>query len=61
LVILSDDLGSTTGEVEGKRRLISTEIVDVEDELLRQVLGVTPHDPADTGINETVLVTRNVD
>ena len=30
-------------------------------QLLRKELGVTPDDPADTGIDETVLVAGDVD
>jgi len=61
LVVLAQDLGSTTREVESKRSLISTEVVDVEDELGRQVLGVTPDAPTNTGVDKTVLVARHVD
>jgi hypothetical protein len=35
LVVLADDLRGATREVERERCLVSTEIVDVEDELLR--------------------------
>ena len=45
----------------GERRLVSTEVVDVEDELLGKVLGVAPYNPADTGVDKSVLVTRDVD
>jgi hypothetical protein len=58
---LSDDLRSSAGEVEGKGCLIGTEVIDVEDEFLGQVLGVTPYDPTDTRVNESVLVSGDVD
>jgi hypothetical protein len=61
LVVLAQDLGSSTREVEGKGSLVSTEVVDVEDQLGRQVLGVTPDAPANTGVDETILVAGNVD
>ena len=61
LVILADNLACTAGKVERKRRLVSAQVVDVEDELLRQVLGVAPHDPADTGVHEAVFVAGDVD
>lgn len=57
LVVLSDDLRRSSGEVEGERSLISTEVVDVEDQLLGEVLGITPDHPANTGIDKAVLVT----
>lgn len=55
LVVLSHDLGSTLGEVEGEGGLVSTEVVDVEDKVLGEVLGSSPEDPTDTGVDETVL------
>jgi hypothetical protein len=56
LVVLADNLRGALGKVEGEGRLLSTEIVDVKDKLLGEVFGRTPDDPADTGVNETVLV-----
>ena len=61
LVVLAQNLGSTTREIESKGSLVSTKVVDVEDQLSRQVLGVTPDAPTDTGVDQTVLVARNVD
>lgn len=61
LVVLAQNLGSTSREVESKRSLISTEVVDVEDQLGREVLGVAPDAPTNTGVDETVLVARDVD
>ena len=61
LVVLSDDLRSSAREVQRERRLVSTEVVDVKDELLGKVLGVAPHNPADTGVDKSVLVARDVD
>lgn len=51
LVVLADNLRGTTGEVEGERGLVSAEVVDVEDELLGEVLGVTPDAPTNTGVD----------
>jgi len=48
---LTEDLRSTTGEVEGERGLVSAEVVDVEDELLGEVLGIAPDAPADTWVD----------
>lgn len=61
LVVLTQNLRGATGEVEGEGSLIGTEVVDVENELLGEVLGVTPDGPADTGVNQTVLVAGYVD
>lgn len=61
MVVLSDDLRSSAREVEGKRCLIGTEVVDVEDEFLGQVLGVAPYNPTDTRVYESVLVSGDVD
>jgi len=46
LIILANDLRSALGEVECERGLVSTEIVDVENKLLREVFGRAPNDPA---------------
>lgn len=61
LVVLADDLGGALGEVEGEGGLVGAEVVDVEDELLGEELGVAPDDPADSGVDETVLVAGDVD
>jgi hypothetical protein len=61
LVVLAQDLGGTTGEVEGERSLIGAKVVDVEDQLGREVLGITPDTPTNTGVDEAILVTRDVD
>ena len=51
LIVLSDDLGGAFGKVESERRLVCTEVVDVEDELFGEVFWFTPDDPAYTGVN----------
>lgn len=51
LVVLSNDLGGTLGEVEGERRLVCAKVIDVEDQFLRQVFRRTPNHPANTGID----------
>lgn len=56
LVVLADDLGGTFGEVEGEGGLVGTEVVDVEDELLGEVFGSTPDNPADSWVDESVPV-----
>jgi uncharacterized protein YfcZ (UPF0381/DUF406 family) len=57
LVVLSDDLAGAAREVEGKGCLVRAEVVDVEDEFLREVLGIAPDDPAYAWVDQAVLVT----
>lgn len=61
LVVLADNLGGALREVEGEGGLVGAEVVDVEDEFLGEELGVTPDDPADARVDESVLVARDVD
>jgi hypothetical protein len=61
LVVLRDDLAGALGEVERERGLVGAEVVDVEDEFLRQVLLAAPDAPADAGVDEAVLVAADVD
>jgi hypothetical protein len=56
LVVLSNDLGCALGEIEGEGGLVSTEIVDIEDEFFGEVFGCTPDDPAYTWVDEAVPV-----
>lgn len=56
LVVLADDLGGALGEVEGEGGLLGAEVVDVEDEVLGEVLVGAPDDPANTGVDEAILV-----
>jgi hypothetical protein len=60
LVVLADDLGGTLGEVEGEGRLVGSEVVDVEDELLGEVFGGSPDDPANTGVDEAVPISISI-
>ena len=55
LVVLADNLRRAFTEVEGERRLVGAQVVDVEDQLLRQEVGGPPHDPTDTRVDKTVL------
>jgi hypothetical protein len=41
--------------------LITTEVVDVEDEILRKIFRASPDSPAHASICETILVARDVD
>lgn len=49
------------GEVEGEGGLISSEIVNVEDELVRQIFFTSPNDPTDACVHKSILVSTNVD
>lgn len=61
LVILANNMGGTLGEVQSETSLVGSEIIDVEDQLLGQVLGRAPDDPTNTGVDQTVLVSGDVD
>lgn len=51
----------TFGKVEGESGLVSSQIVDMEDELLREVFLAAPDDPSNTGIHQPILVAAHVD
>lgn len=61
LVVLANDLARALGKVERERGLVGAEVVDVEDKLLWKVLGAAPHNPTHAGVDEAVLVARDVD
>jgi hypothetical protein len=52
VVVLGDDLGAGSGEVERERRQVVAQVVDPEDQVLGQRLGVPPDDPADAGVHQ---------
>jgi len=58
LVILTDDMGSAFREVESERGLVSSEVVDVEDEFLWKKLWCAPKNPSYTWVNEAISGTR---
>ena len=51
LVVLADHLGSALGEVQGKRRLVCAQIIDIEYELFGEVLRRPPDYPANPGVD----------
>lgn len=51
----------TFGEIEGEGWLVSTKVVYVEDEFIRQVLFVPPDNPSNSSIDKAVLVATDVD
>jgi len=60
LIILTNNLRCTLGEVECEGSLVGAEVVDVEDEFLREVLGRTPQNPTNTRIDKAVLLGKLV-
>jgi hypothetical protein len=56
LVILSNNLRRTLGEVESERGLIGAKIIDVEDKLLGKVLWCSPDDPTNTRVDESISI-----
>jgi len=61
LVILTNDLRSTFGEVEREGRLVSTKIVYVEDELLWEIFWCPPDHPAYTRVYLSLSADANCD
>jgi hypothetical protein len=54
--VLDDDLGAGSRKVQREGLLGAAEIVKFEDEMLWEVGGVSPDDPANAGGYETVFV-----
>jgi hypothetical protein len=55
LIVLANDLAGPLAEVEGEGGLFGPEVIDIEDELLGEVLGAAPDDPANTRVHEAIL------
>ena len=51
LVVLSNNLASSLGEIQCECRLVGAEVIHVEHELLGQIDLVPPDHPADTGVH----------
>lgn len=51
----------TFGKIEGEGWLIRPKIVNMEDELIRQIFLAPPDDPSDSGVDETVFVSTDID
>lgn len=51
LVVLANDLRSTFAKIERKGSLVSTQVIDVENELLRKIFWRAPYDPTYTRID----------
>lgn len=54
--ILSDDGMCGPGEVQREGVLNGAEVVQLEDEVLREVFWGTPDDPADSDVRKTKLM-----
>lgn len=61
VVVLRDDLGAWTGEVEGVGLFGASKVMKLENEMLGEVGFISPNDPAYTGVDETKLMARSVD
>lgn len=61
LVVLPDYVRSALAEVEREGGLFCTEIVDVEDELLGEILWRAPEDPANAGVDLSNLIRSDSD
>lgn len=56
----NDVINNTFGEVESEGGLIGAKIVDMEDKFIRQIRLVSPHNPTDSSVNQTVFVTTHI-
>src|SRR5580700_11929702 len=61
VVVTGDDLPGRPGEVDLEHRHVAAQIVDVEDEVIGELAGVPPDDPADTQRSQPELVPRGAD
>lgn len=59
--VLRDDGRSRAREVEGEAVFDGTEVVQFEDQVLREMGLVPPDDPANADVGKTELVARRVD
>src|SRR5579862_7432206 len=56
IVVLANDLAGGTGKVQCERRHLPTQIVDVENQIFREVNMVAPYHPSDTERSQAKLV-----
>lgn len=54
LVVLSNDHASTPGEVEGDGCLVASQVVDMKDNGLGQVLLAPPDDPSQARVHQPI-------
>ena len=56
VVVLSNDLAGASGKVDGHSRHLAAQIADAENQFLRKIFLIFPHDPAHARIGQPVLV-----
>ena len=61
VVVLRDYLIPRPREVERERRHVAAQVVDVKDQIFREIFMRAPNHPTDSGIHQAVLVARDVD
>src|ERR1700722_8813558 len=61
IVVLADDLAGGTRKVQREGRHVSTQVVDVEDQILGQIHTVAPYHPSNAQRRQAKLVPRRVD
>ena len=59
--VLSDDLSSRPGEVEGIALFSSTQVVKLKDEVLWKIRLIAPYDPAYARVHKAKLMAARVD
>lgn len=61
VVVLRNDLSTWTRKVQCVRLFRAAEIVELEDQMFRQVTFVSPDDPANTSVHQAEFMPRGVD
>lgn len=54
LIVLGNDHVSSSGEVEGDRGLVASQVVNVEHDGLWQILLAAPDDPPEAGVHQSI-------
>lgn len=50
----------TFGEIQSESGLISSKVVNMEDEFFRQILFAPPYNPPNSGVHKPIFVATNV-
>lgn len=61
IVVLRNDLRTWAREVQGVRFFSPTEVMKLEDKVLGELRFIPPDNPANTSVDQTEFVTRDVD
>lgn len=59
--VLSDDLCARSGKVQRVRLLSAAQVVELENEMLRQIALVSPDNPSHSCVDQPEFVTTGVD